>query len=100
MASPARSAAAHSSVRMLPHLVLQLRSTSSQIFVPTSTMDWCISRFIWSPSDERGRREQLRDVRAQFPGIRVDDLELLLDTDGEPVSHSRSNDTVEPLLHV
>ena len=21
------------------------------MFVPTSTIDWCISRFIWSPSD-------------------------------------------------
>ena len=25
-------------------------ATSAQIFVPTSTIDWCISRLIWSPS--------------------------------------------------
>ena len=35
----------------------------------------------------RSRREQLADVRAQLPRGGVDDLELFLDADGEPVGH-------------
>jgi hypothetical protein len=32
--------------------------------------------------------EQLGHVRSQFPGMRIDDLELFLDSHGEPVGHS------------
>ena len=35
----------------------------------------------------RARREQLGDVRAQLPGLGIDDLELFLDADGEAVCH-------------
>ncbi len=33
------------------------------------------------------RGQQLRDVRAEFPGVGIDDLELLLDANREPVGH-------------
>jgi len=36
----------------------------------------------------RARRQQLRNVRTQRPGIRIDDLELLFDADRERVRHS------------
>ena len=81
---------------------------SSQMFVPSSTIDWCISRFIWSPSARSGR-QQFRHVRAQLPGVRVDYLEFFLDANREPVRHGeqsrpasirvKGNDTVEPGMY-
>ena len=62
-------------------------ATSSQIFVPISTIDWCISGLTCSPdSGERGGH-QLADVRAQLARSRIDDLKFLFDANGEPVAH-------------
>src|SRR5204863_9790367 len=37
----------------------------------------------------RGRGQQLGHVRAQLPRLRIDNLELLLNADGEGVRHHR-----------
>ena len=70
----------------LQHLVLQL-GTSSQMVVPTSTIDWCISRFIWSPSDRLPAASSSETCERSSQVLRIDDLELLLDADREPVRH-------------
>jgi hypothetical protein len=44
----------------------------------------------------RARRQQLRHVRPQLPRLRIDDLELLLDADGEPVHASRDSISSRP----
>ena len=51
--------------------------------VPTSTIDWCISLLDLVAEDRRGGGEQLRDMRPQLPGLRVDDLELLFHAERE-----------------
>src|SRR5215471_11180817 len=41
-------------------------------------------------SERRGaRRQQLRHVRAELPGLGIDDLEFLLDANREGVRHAR-----------
>jgi hypothetical protein len=40
-------------------------------------------------AERRARREQLRHVRPQLPGLRVDNLKLFLNADGERVRHHR-----------
>ena len=53
----------------------------------------------------RAGRHQFADVRAQLPRLRVDDLELFLDADGEAVRHdqgslrARRADAWKPLFY-
>ena len=61
--------------------------TLSQIFVPVSTMDWCISCFTWStmPGEAADTSCITCERSSQVAGI--DDLEFFFYTDGEAVSH-------------
>src|SRR6185503_19670680 len=60
---------------------------------PTRSAPCDSSRRVWQISldliAERGAAlgQQLRDVRAQFPRVGIDDLEFLLDADRERVPH-------------
>ena len=66
---------------------------SVQMPVPISMTDWCISGLTRSFSRRLPSSSDLLDVRAQLARLRIDDLELLLDAEGEggrqPFSHGR-----------
>ena len=86
-ARPARSAAGHSSLRMRS-ISCSNCCTSAQIGVPTSTIDWCISRLMWSPSDSAPAGEQFAHMRSQGPCGGVYNLKFFLDADGESMGHA------------
>ena len=82
----------------LQHLVLRAGSTSSQMFVPELHDRLVHLALHLIAQRRRSGREQLRDVRAQLPGRRVDDLELLLDADREPVRHGVHRSTGQAMI--
>ena len=68
------------------HLVLELRDVGANL---GADLDDRLVQFALDliAQRRRARRQELRDVRPQLPGVRVDDLELFLDADGEGVGH-------------
>ena len=85
-ARPTRSAPPVSSRRMRKISLAQLRHVLADL---RADFDDRLVELALDLLAQRGRagREQLGDVRAQLPGLRIDDLELLFDADGEPVRH-------------
>ena len=62
-------------------------ATSPQILVPTSTIDWCSSRLICSPSVGAPEASSSETCERSSQVFGIDDLELFLHADGEPVGH-------------